>query len=250
VRPRCPGAPRAHAPTADAAPFPAAPQSSARARRAPGERSAHTLIPSHLHPTDRVRPQATDSDPTANTAQLTAQLRALGLYAAPTLGDGNCLFRALSDQLHGTPAHHAQLRSDVCAWIARHAGRYAPFCEDERGLAVHLECMRAPATYGGHMELSAFAHMTGRDVKVVQPGLVYVIEHASFDDGPEDAAPTQEAGLAEDAALPSREQRKLRRERVRADKERSRADKERDVLAAGSPADDDADAAPGPIYVA
>lgn len=32
------------------------------------------------------------------------------------------------------------------------------------------------ATYGGHMELSAFAHMTRRDIKVVQPGLVYVIE--------------------------------------------------------------------------
>ena len=32
------------------------------------------------------------------------------------------------------------------------------------------------ATYGGHMELSAFAHMTRRNIKVVQPGLVYVIE--------------------------------------------------------------------------
>jgi hypothetical protein len=36
--------------------------------------------------------------------------------------------------------------------------------------------MRENATYGGHMELSAFAHMTGRDVKVIQPGLVYVID--------------------------------------------------------------------------
>lgn len=31
------------------------------------------------------------------------------------------------------------------------------------------------ATYGGHMELSAFAHLTQRHVKVIQPGLVYVI---------------------------------------------------------------------------
>jgi hypothetical protein len=36
--------------------------------------------------------------------------------------------------------------------------------------------MRENATYGGHMELSAFAHMTKRNVKVIQPGLVYVIE--------------------------------------------------------------------------
>ncbi len=48
--------------------------------------------------------------------------------------------------------------------------------EDERGLDVHLRVMKENATYGGHMELSAFAHMTKRNVKVIQPGLVYVIE--------------------------------------------------------------------------
>ena len=32
------------------------------------------------------------------------------------------------------------------------------------------------ATYGGHMELSAFAHLSKRNIKVIQPGLVYLIE--------------------------------------------------------------------------
>ncbi|KAJ7156172.1 hypothetical protein C8R46DRAFT_1165706 [Mycena filopes] len=114
-----------------------------------------------------------------NTALLTEQLRSLGLYAAPTVGDGNCLFRALSDQLYGSPSKHPQLRRDVCDWIARHKARYEPFVEDERGLDVHLRCMRENATYGGHMELSAFAHLTRRNVKVIQPGLVYVIEWAA-----------------------------------------------------------------------
>ncbi|KAJ6507481.1 hypothetical protein DFH09DRAFT_1265046 [Mycena vulgaris] len=119
------------------------------------------------------------SDPLQNTALLTEQLRSLGLYAAPTLGDGNCLFRALSDQLYGSPSRHPQLRKDVCDWIARHKARYEPFVEDDRGLDVHLRCMRENATYGGHMELSAFAHLTRRNVKVIQPGLVYVIEWAA-----------------------------------------------------------------------
>jgi len=39
-----------------------------------------------------------------------------------------------------------------------------------------VRAMRENATYGGHMELSAFADVTRRDVKVIQPGLVYVIE--------------------------------------------------------------------------
>lgn len=73
---------------------------------------------------------------------LNEQLRALGLYAASTLGDGNCLFRALSDQLYGTDSYHAKLRQQVCDWIANHKPRYEPFVEDERGLDVHLQCMR------------------------------------------------------------------------------------------------------------
>ncbi|KAF7308362.1 OTU domain-containing protein [Mycena chlorophos] len=124
------------------------------------------------------------TDPAHSTALLTDQLRSLGLYAANTLGDGNCLFRALSDQLFGTASRHSQLRKDVCDWIARHKSRYEPFVEDDRGIETHLRCMRQNATYGGHMELSAFAHLTRRNVKVIQPGLVYVIEWAGGSGGP------------------------------------------------------------------
>ncbi|KAG5641217.1 hypothetical protein DXG03_005750 [Asterophora parasitica] len=122
----------------------------------------------------------TSASPAASTALLSTQLRALGLYAADTLGDGNCLFRALSDQLYGSPSRHMELRGRVCDWIEGHRERYEPFVEDERGLEVHLRCMREHGTYGGHMELSAFAHLTRRNVKVIQPGLVYVIEWAAF----------------------------------------------------------------------
>jgi len=124
----------------------------------------------------KTKGQITLSDPAANNALLSTQLRSLGLYAANTVGDGNCLFRALSDQLYGTPNHHLQLRSEICDWIALHKARYEPFVEDDRGIEVHLRNMRTRGTYGGHLELSAFAHLKRRNVKVIQPGLVYVIE--------------------------------------------------------------------------
>ena len=94
-------------------------------------------------------PQAL-ADPAENTQHLTEQLRALGLYAAPTLGDGNCLFRALSDQLYGTESYHSRLRKDICDWIAEHKERYAPFVDDERGLEVHLQCMRQQGKSRAH----------------------------------------------------------------------------------------------------
>lgn len=53
-------------------------------------------------------------DPAQVEKELNAQLRSMGLYAANITGDGNCLFRALSDQLYGYPHQHAELRQNVC----------------------------------------------------------------------------------------------------------------------------------------
>ncbi|KAI0655672.1 hypothetical protein C8Q70DRAFT_409354 [Cubamyces menziesii] len=146
---------------------------------------------------------------------LDAQLRQLGLYAAHTIGDGNCLFRALSDQLYGTPSYHLKLRQDICDWIEAHKERYAPFVEDERGLEHHLSCMRQQATYGGHLELSAFAHMTKRNVKVIQPGLVYVIEWDAGGDFADEPAQADSSAPADDLTADSRQKRRQRRERLR-----------------------------------
>ncbi|KAJ3849983.1 hypothetical protein EV368DRAFT_75392 [Lentinula lateritia] len=115
------------------------------------------------------------SDPLQNTVQLNNQLRSLGLYAAPTIGDGNCLFRALSDQHYGSPSRHVEVRREICDFIEAHPERYEGF-EKGSGLSAYVAGMRQNATYGGHMELSAFAHLTKRNIKVVQPGLVYVIQ--------------------------------------------------------------------------
>ncbi|KAF5368742.1 hypothetical protein D9757_010437 [Collybiopsis confluens] len=128
------------------------------------------------------------SDPLQNTVLLNNQLGTLGLYAAPTIGDGNCLFRALSDQYYGSPSRYAEVRREICDFIESHSERYEGFVDVDEfgdtgvrkdkggGLAAYVAGMRQNATYGGHMELSAFAHLTKRNIKVIQPGLVYVIQ--------------------------------------------------------------------------
>ncbi|KAI0920290.1 hypothetical protein AcV5_010071 [Taiwanofungus camphoratus] len=190
------------------------------------------------------------ADPAENSQLLTEQLRAMGLYAAPTLGDGNCLFRALSDQLYGTPSYHLKLRQDICDWIESHKQRYEPFVDDERGLDVHLQCMRQPATYGGHLELSAFAHMMHRDVKVIQPGLVYVIEWATggeLADAAPSSVPSQSSAgsvvsAPDDSTMNDREKRRITRERRRVEREKA--------AATDANGDSNQDYPPGPIYVA
>ncbi|KAF8313311.1 uncharacterized protein EI90DRAFT_3136826 [Cantharellus anzutake] len=163
------------------------------------------------------------TDPDRTEVELGAQLATLGLALQNTIGDGNCLFRALSDQLYGTEGYHLPLRAEVTNWMAAHPDRYAGFVEDDRGFDEHLICMRQPGTYGGHLELSAFAHLKRKNVKVIQPGLVYVIEwNTGAPLSPVDRAFTGSEQELHPPPSPSleREHRRVRREKLREGKEK------------------------------
>jgi OTU domain-containing protein 3 len=79
--------------------------------------------------------------------------------------------------------------------------------------------------------------MTRRNIKVVQPGLVYVIE---WDGG--NGEPPEEPQDLDDPMLDQRERRRLRRDK-------KRAEKEKDILGEGSGVDADGNQT-GTIYVA
>ena len=107
-----------------------------------------------------------------------------------SLGDGSCLFRSLSDQLHGTPNYHLTIRSEVCNFLLYHQEEFIAFIDDsnhsspQAAFAAHVAEMRMSATYGTQVEIVAFARMVKRRVKVIQAELVYVI-------GYEDESPTE-----------------------------------------------------------
>ncbi|PVF99634.1 cysteine proteinase [Serendipita vermifera] len=125
-----------------------------------------------------------------NNQKLNATLKSLGLYAADTIGDGNCLFRALSDQYYGSPSKHLELRAEICDFISENKDEYSPFIDNEKGIDHHLANMRQTGTYGGHVELTAFARLKRRNIKVVQPGWVYSIKYKQSDEDEEsDSAP-------------------------------------------------------------
>ncbi|SDA05368.1 BZ3501_MvSof-1269-A2-R1_Chr12-1g03352 [Microbotryum saponariae] len=93
------------------------------------------------------------------------------------LNDGNCLFRALSDQLYACFEHHLQLRQKICDYLVVHAERFRLFVDEDEGggFEGHVTSMRSAGTYGTNLELSAFASLYRRPVRVFQPGLVFVI---------------------------------------------------------------------------
>ncbi|KAG0248485.1 hypothetical protein BG011_010224 [Mortierella polycephala] len=116
-----------------------------------------------------------DDDDFYGIRELKHQLSGLNLQLKDTTGDGNCLFRACADQYYGSESNHSSLRTEVCRYIEGHAEHFKSFL-DNVTVDAHVSQMRKNGTYGGNIELVAFARMKKVDIKVYQPGYIFVIE--------------------------------------------------------------------------
>ncbi|XP_042217822.1 OTU domain-containing protein 3-like [Homarus americanus] len=90
---------------------------------------------------------------------LKQQLVAMGLTLREIPGDGNCLFRALGDQLDGTPNTHQKHRQDVVAYMRQNRNDFEPFVEDDVPFERHLSNLAELGTYGGNDCIVAFARL-------------------------------------------------------------------------------------------
>lgn len=97
--------------------------------------------------------------------RLRHRLAFYGLCEKEVLGDGNCQFRALSDQLFRTADHHAMVRARVVAQLAAHPELYAHFV----GQPYHqyVDAMARSGTWGDHVTLKAAADAWGIKIFVV-----------------------------------------------------------------------------------
>ncbi|XP_061841603.1 OTU domain-containing protein 3 [Nerophis lumbriciformis] len=109
------------------------------------------------------RPQ--DADDGAEFVNFSNQLQALGLKLREVPGDGNCLFRALGDQLEGHSRSHLQLRQETVQYMMSHRQDFEPFVEDDMPFAQHLSNLAQPGTFAGNDAIVAFGR--SQQVKVV-----------------------------------------------------------------------------------
>lgn len=109
------------------------------------------------------RPQ--DGDDGAEFVSFSNQLQALGLKLREVPGDGNCLFRALGDQLEGHSRGHLRLRQETVQYMTSHRQDFEPFVEDDVPFAQHLSNLSQPGTFAGNDAIVAFAR--SQQVKVV-----------------------------------------------------------------------------------
>jgi len=100
--------------------------------------------------------------------QLNNQLHALGLVLKQIPGDGNCLFRALGDQLTGNSYDHLNHRSDVVRYMLEHRDDFEPFVEDDITFDEHVRNLSEAGTFGGNDSIVAFARLHNLTVVIHQ----------------------------------------------------------------------------------
>ncbi|KAK9361547.1 NADP-dependent oxidoreductase domain-containing protein [Lipomyces starkeyi] len=141
-------------------------------------------------------------------------LASQGLYASAITGDGNCLFRALSDQLYGSPESHTHLRTEVVQFLRDNKAQFISFLPaagayhgssgasrksarravngpssdrqpTEKKWESYLETMSKDGVYGDNLEIVAFAKRFNVDVKIHLADFAYVVsgESSNEDNG-------------------------------------------------------------------
>eukprot|EP00095_Tigriopus_kingsejongensis_P001283 maker-scaffold359_size197282-snap-gene-0.28 protein:Tk01283 transcript:maker-scaffold359_size197282-snap-gene-0.28-mRNA-1 annotation:"hypothetical protein CAPTEDRAFT_108175" len=112
----------------------------------------------------RADPSQTQGD----FVSLRNQLAILGLTLKEVPGDGNCLFRALSDQIHGSSEQHGHFRRNVVDFMRHHRADFEPFLVDEPSFERHLELLEQDGTFGGNDSIVALARLQGVTIVIHQ----------------------------------------------------------------------------------
>ncbi|XP_066934499.1 uncharacterized protein [Clytia hemisphaerica] len=96
------------------------------------------------------------------------QLEYQGFKLREIQGDGNCLFRALADQLNGDDKLHMRHRKDVVEYMKNHEDDFAPFLDETVTFEKYLKNLSSTGTYGGNDSIVAFARKNTVDVVIHQ----------------------------------------------------------------------------------
>ncbi|NXF34043.1 OTUD3 protein, partial [Nyctibius bracteatus] len=118
------------------------------------------------------RPRQPPAGPTLGPGSggggLARQLRALGLKLREVPGDGNCLFRALGDQLEGHSRNHLRHRQETVDYMIKQREDFEPFVEDDVPFEKHVTNLAKPGTFAGNDAIVAFARNNQINVVIHQ----------------------------------------------------------------------------------
>lgn len=118
----------------------------------------------------RPAPPATPPDEELDIQAFSDSLRPAGLVIRDVANDGNCFFRAVSDQLYGSEDYHNKLRQRACDYLENHKLQYQHFVDDEQSFDEYVQDMRNDAVWADNVELQAISMACGVNIRIHQSG--------------------------------------------------------------------------------
>lgn len=140
-----------------------------RARDGAARELQSTFVPK---PNPHIVDPESEKPPTASAVdfdhgRLLLRLDFYGLKEKTMVGDGNCQFRALSDQLFRDDGeHHEEVRAVVVEHLTKHSDDYAPYCAP-LDINEYVRRMAQPGEWGDNITLQACADAYGVDINVL-----------------------------------------------------------------------------------
>ena len=90
-------------------------------------------------------------------AKFRKYLASYGFKCLKMGADGNCLFRALANQLCGQEELHGKYRKDTVEELKSNKDEYSLFIEDDRTIEEYLEDMAEDGAWGSQLEIRALS---------------------------------------------------------------------------------------------
>ncbi|KAG6581151.1 OVARIAN TUMOR DOMAIN-containing deubiquitinating enzyme 12, partial [Cucurbita argyrosperma subsp. sororia] len=97
----------------------------------------------------------TQSDASLEYHRLLQRLNVYGLHEVKVSGDGNCQFRALSDQLYKSPEYHKHVRKDIVKQLKDYRSQYEGYVPMK--FSRYYKKMAKSGEWGDHVTLQAAA---------------------------------------------------------------------------------------------
>lgn len=103
----------------------------------------------------------------AGKKRLNERLTFMGLRAVDVANDGNCLFRAISQELYFTQEHHGEVRKAAVEYMTANSAEYSAFSGDKAEWLAYSTSMAKLRTWGDELGLRAVCDSFGVVVHLV-----------------------------------------------------------------------------------
>ena len=71
--------------------------------------------------------------------------------------DGNCLFRAVADQVEGDERYHPEYRRLTVEYMKKNPSQFKPFLDEDEPFDEYVEFVAQNKTWGGNLEIQAMS---------------------------------------------------------------------------------------------